>query len=171
MCEAPDRTPTASDIETEQVVTRSVVNQLDASTREAIRDLVARYNANGDSGRLTDVMALFVADAVMEIDLGTGAEPERHEGLAAIEGVFRGAVVGDVAPTHVRHFTATQQIDLIDEVSATSRCYFQVLTQVGLDHWGRYVDRFVRTDEGWRFAQRRVTVDGYADDSLFRRPD
>lgn len=142
----------------------------DVVAREAIRDLVARYNANGDSGRLPQVMELFVDDAVMEIDLGTGGAPERHDGLAAIEDVFKGAVGGDVAPTHVRHFTATLQIDLVDDSTATSRCYYQVLTQVGLDHWGRYVDRCVRTDAGWRFAERRVTVDGYAPDSLFRRP-
>ena len=36
--------------------------------RESIRDLVARYNANGDSGRFDQVMALFAPDAVMEIE-------------------------------------------------------------------------------------------------------
>ena len=35
--------------------------------REAARDLVARYNANGDAGRLDEVLALFRADAVLEV--------------------------------------------------------------------------------------------------------
>jgi hypothetical protein len=30
----------------------------------------------------------------------------------------------------------------------------------GLDHWGRYTDRFVRVDGTWLFAQRSVRVDG-----------
>ena len=35
--------------------------------RESIRDLVARYNANGDAGRLDAVLELFAEDAVLEV--------------------------------------------------------------------------------------------------------
>src|SRR3954470_1238678 len=35
--------------------------------REAIRDLVARYNANGDTGRIDQVVALFAPDAVLDV--------------------------------------------------------------------------------------------------------
>ena len=35
--------------------------------RESIRDLVARYNANGDAGRFDQVWTLFADDAVMEL--------------------------------------------------------------------------------------------------------
>ena len=51
---------------------------------------------------------------------------------------------------------------------ARSRCYFQVLMADGLDHWGRYVDELVRVDGEWRFARRRVSVDGRRADSPFR---
>ncbi|MET0627554.1 MAG: nuclear transport factor 2 family protein [Acidimicrobiia bacterium] len=40
-------------------------------------------------------------------------------------------------PIYVRHFTGTHQIDLVDESTAVGRCYYQVLTAIGLDHWGR----------------------------------
>src|SRR4051812_22230114 len=130
--------------------------QLEA--REAIRDLVARYNANGDSGRFAQVVELFAPDAVMITGDGTKTGP------AEILTIFTGAKdrfargargargaddVNDVpsssqdpapAPAVVRHFTATHQIDLIDPQTARGRCYFQVLTATGLDHWGRYVD-------------------------------
>ena len=35
------------------------------TARESIRDLVARYNANADTGRFDQVLELFAPDAVM----------------------------------------------------------------------------------------------------------
>ncbi len=131
--------------------------ELDA--REQIRDLVARYNANGDSGRLSQVLALFTEDAVMNVPSGS------HRGLAEIEALFRNAAVktgtGDSARARfIRHHTATHQIDVESPTDATGRCYYQVLTDKGLDHWGRYVDRYRCVDGRWRFAERNVSVDG-----------
>ena len=69
---------------------------------------------------------------------------------------------------HLRHFTATLQIDVDGPDRAHSRCYFQVLMPHGLDHWGRYVDDFVRLDDAWLFNRRRVTVDGRVPQSPFQ---
>ncbi len=81
--------------------------------RESIRDLVARYNANGDSGRFDQVMELFAPDAVMEIE---GEAPK--VGHDEIRTIFTGAAGradwGD-RPVYLRHVTGTHQIDLIDE--------------------------------------------------------
>jgi ketosteroid isomerase-like protein len=134
--------------------------------RESIRDLVARYNANGDSGRFEAVRDLFVDDAVMVIEQTT------YTGLDEIMTIFTGAKAAIAAPlgapaAYVRHMTATHQIDLVSEEAAVGRCYFQVLTSVGLDHWGRYVDRYTRRDGTWKFFHRKVTVDGYSACSLF----
>src|SRR3954464_15685043 len=46
------------------------MEQWELVAREAIRDLVARYNANGDSGRIDEVIALFAPHAVLDI-MGT----------------------------------------------------------------------------------------------------
>jgi hypothetical protein len=63
-------------------------------------------------------------------------------------------------PAYLRHSTATLQIDLESPTRARSRCYYHVIMDHGLDHWGRYLDEY-RVDAGrWRFAQRRATVDG-----------
>jgi hypothetical protein len=138
----------------------------EVEARVAITDLVARYNAAGDSARFDRVMELFTDDAVMVIDGTT------HAGHDAIRGIFTSAKTrvnsGRSRPAHVRHFTATHQVDFTSETKATGLCYFQVLTPVGLDHWGRYVDDYDRVDGRWRFASRRVDVDGYAKRSLFR---
>ncbi|HEX5587307.1 MAG TPA: nuclear transport factor 2 family protein [Acidimicrobiia bacterium] len=134
------------------------------SAREEIRDLVARYNANGDTGRFQQVLELFAPDAVMD----TGDRV--YTGLDEIIEIFTGARdrtdYGDM-PVYVRHFTATHQIDLVDESSAVGRCYFQVLTAIGLDHWGRYMDEYKVVDGRWRFSRRRVTIDGRSPDALF----
>ena len=124
--------------------------------REEIRDLVARYNANGDSGRLEVMLALFSADAVLEV------EGRPYRGVDEIRAMFEAAARSTRARAggNVRHFTATHQIDLLGPDHAKGRCYFQVLTEVGLDHWGRYVAEYRRAEGRWRLATREVRVDG-----------
>jgi hypothetical protein len=135
--------------------------------REAARDLVARYNANADTGRFEQVLELFAPDARMELD------DEVLEGRDAIAGLFqrtKSTVVASAAEgvkPHLRHFTATHQIDVVDDVHARGRCYYQVLMAHGLDHWGRYLDEYVRIDGRWYFQSRRVTMDGRAANSPF----
>jgi uncharacterized protein (TIGR02246 family) len=144
------------------------VEMWELQAREAIRDLVARYNANGDSGRFAQVLELFAPDAQMVLDDGV------RTGHDEIRTIFTGAKddlwTAAGAPTYVRHVTGTHQIDLIDTEHATGRLYFQVITSVGLDHWGRYVDQYRVVDGRWRFARRTVTVDGYHPASLFPQP-
>lgn len=142
----------------------------DLLAREAIRDLVARYNAYGDSGLFDRLMELFAPDATLEISPGT------YHGHDEIRSVFTGTrdharQTSADRPPYLRHCTATHQIDLVDESTATGRCYFSVLTRVGLDHWGRYIDEYRMTDGEWRFAHRRVITDDFSPDSLFRPRD
>ncbi|MGI9590397.1 MAG: nuclear transport factor 2 family protein [Myxococcota bacterium] len=125
--------------------------------RESIRDLVARYNANGDAGRFDPMLALFAEDAVLELPDG------RIEGREAIRSCFEGVARGGEGRPPVRllrHHTATLQIDVDSPDAARGRCYFQVFTENGLDHWGRYVDDYRRVAGRWLFACRRVTLDG-----------
>jgi hypothetical protein len=130
----------------------------EVAARESIRDLVARYNASGDAGRFDETLALFAADASLTV------LPSRHyEGHREIRSLFTEAARTTRAPEPsarlIRHFTATHQIDLVSPSEGTGRCYYAVLTDVGLDHWGRYVDRYVYRDERWLFAQREISVD------------
>jgi hypothetical protein len=135
------------------------------AAREAIRDLVARYNANGDTARFAQVIELFAPDAVM--DVGDGRLYTGHNEILTVFTRARDHAEGDHSPVYLRHLTATHQIDLIDEMTARGRCYYQVLTAIGIDHWGRYIDDYRTVDGRWLFARRRVTVDGRAPASLF----
>lgn len=134
-----------------------------------IGDLVARYNAQGDAGRVREMLALFTDDAVLWVD------GEEHRGVVAIGRLFDGAVASTRARGggRLQHFTATHQVDFSDPEHAEGRSYFQVLTESGLDHWGRYVDRYRKVESHWRFASRRVELlgrvaGGWADRRLRR---
>jgi ketosteroid isomerase-like protein len=125
--------------------------------RESIRDLVGRYNANGDSGRFDQVLQCFAPDAVMEID------GEAYEGRENIRRIFTDAAAAALSspvPVVMRHSTSTLQIDVVSPTEATSRCYYQVLTGQGLDHWGRYLDAYGVIDGKWYFVHRREFLDG-----------
>ena len=127
--------------------------------RESIRDIVARYNSNGDSGRVDAMMALFLGDATLEV-------PGRAsiDGIDSIREFFSGVADGGDNGFELKvlqHHTATHQIDIIDEGRASGRCYFAVYTQLGLDHWGRYVDEYRCRDGQWKFLRRVVHVDGF----------
>jgi hypothetical protein len=127
--------------------------------RESIRDLVARYNANGDAGRFAEVLECFAPDAVMEIDGRT------YRGRSEILSIFteaNAAVVRWPEPLAMRHHTSTLQIDLAGPSGASSRCYYQVVTARGLDHWGRYLDTYGRLSGTWYFTHRREFLDGTA---------
>ena len=118
---------------------------------EAIRDVIARYNLFGDSGRFDEMLALFVPDATVIVG-GTA-----YDGKDAIRALFETAAGPN--PAHVRHFTSTHVVEVDGDI-AKARCYFQVLTEHGLDHWGRYRDTLVRSGDRWLFARRDVRVDG-----------
>lgn len=130
--------------------------------RESIRDLVARYNANGDSGRFEPLMDLFARDAVMELSGEVYAGHERIRSIFASTAVTVNTTppVPGASRPHLRHSTATLQIDVESPTTARSRCYYTVLMAHGLDHWGRYIDEFAVVDGEWRFTRRQVFTDG-----------
>jgi len=139
--------------------------------RESIRDLVARYNANGDSGRFPQMLEVFADDASMEL-VAVDGTVRRYDGIDQVATIFTDTKAnwdatvasgtgGQGKPRHhIRHFTATHQIDLIDESFARGRCYFLVVMAHGLDHWGRYVDEYGVRDGRWVITSRRAFSDG-----------
>ena len=138
------------------------------SAREHIRDLVAKYNANADSGRYDEVVSLFTNDATIEI--GEGDDRVQHHGHDGIRALLSGAATrwapGDQTPRrtvghHVRHRVATHVIDFDDATRASGYSYFSVLMPHGLDHWGRYLDRYELREGRWLFAYRRAVTDGH----------
>ena len=142
--------------------------------REAITHTQSVYNTEGDRGRLDGLLLTFTEDGVLELDRG------RFEGREAIRGALSGAVdakrheattrqPGD-APVFLRHHVTTRRIEFRGDDGADAWTYFLVLTPVGLDHAGVYVDRFVRVGQEWLIAHRRVKIDWQSDRSTILGP-
>jgi hypothetical protein len=51
-----------------------------------------------------------------------------------------------------------------------STCYFTVVTQIGLDHFGRYRDTLVPDGDAWLIKHRKVSTDWAAPNSTMARP-
>ena len=128
------------------------------TAREAIRDVIARYNHAGDRGQLDDLVACFTEDGVMELP---DTPPLR--GHDAIRQHLEGVVATLRASTEratLAHHVASLRIQRTAPDAARADAYFSVYTEIGLDHWGRYSDRLLRSEDRWRIALRRVRVDG-----------
>jgi uncharacterized protein (TIGR02246 family) len=122
------------------------------TAREAIRELVTAYARAADTGRADNFAALFATDGVLEVH-GVG----EIEGRDAIRGFLGGTAVN---PVQLRHVVTNVHIDVESPTSASGECYFTVFTEAGVDHWGRYRDRYVGDGDEWKFAHRLARTDG-----------
>jgi len=137
------------------------------SARELIRDTLARYNWSGDAMRLDDLAATFCEDGVLEL---RGGEPVR--GRDAIVEFLSGAVASPNAVAHeagvkriVRHNVTNIRFTEITPAQARVACYFTVVTEIGLDHYGRYRDVLVPVGDQWLIQHRFVSTDWHAPES------
>jgi len=134
------------------------------SARELIRDTLARYAWSGDGGRADELALAFAEDGVLEV---RGEPP--IEGRRAIAAFIGG--VADRPPTGpdrrriVRHQLTNVRFLELAPASALVASYFTVHTEIGLDHHGRYRDRFVPVGGEWLIAHRLVSTDWRSPDS------
>jgi SnoaL-like domain len=142
--------------------------------RERIRDSLARYNWSGDAFRLDELLGAFCPDGALEV---RGEEPRR--GREAILGFLAGVSPGArPVPTDapagtkriVRHnLTNVRFLELSPE-RARVGSYFTVVTEIGLDHYGRYRDSFVPVGDEWLIEHRFVSTDWRSPDSTMAPP-
>jgi hypothetical protein len=136
--------------------------------REAIRDSLALYTHSGDRFLLDQLAEAFCEDGVLEI---RGREPVT--GRRAIVEMLAGSTGPDARPPTtgsrriVRHNLANIRFVALSRGEARVESYFTVVTEIGLDHYGRYRDRFVPVGDRWLIAHRFVSVDWHADGSTF----
>jgi len=133
------------------------------TAREEIRESLARYAHYADTGRFVELVGLFTAEGVLEID---GRPP--LQGRAAIEAFLTATktnIAANLTQPLIRHHVSSLRIDVHGPDTASAASYFLALTERGPDHWGRYRDRLVRVREQWLVQHRRVRRDGYAPNS------
>jgi len=129
-----------------------VVRQL--LDEKSIVDVCVRYATAIDDRDWTRLRSCFLPDAV-----GIYHADRPLHGVEAIVAALRTAV----APlTRTQHVVATFTVDLQGD-EATSSCYLHAQhVREGLPGGekyviaGRYVDRFARTQDGWRIRERRL---------------
>lgn len=128
--------------------------------RERVRDTLARYNWSGDAGRIDDLVQTFCVDGELEI---RGLVKLR--GRDAIAEFLRSVAADDRNALErrtkrvVRHsLTNTRFADMTPE-SVSVASYFTVISEIGLDHCGRYGDVFVPVGDDWLIRSRFVSTD------------
>jgi hypothetical protein len=154
---------------------RAVMELWELVARESIRDLIVRWNSNGDAGRMSEMVKVLAPsvefqaaesdvlhgrDEVLAFLTGVKGEKKADSGEAAASSVRTGRYLPPGKRPSLRHFTSTPQIDFESETRAQVRTYYQVLSTFGLDHWGRYLDEFEVVDGEWLITKRTVTTEG-----------
>jgi hypothetical protein len=137
------------------------------AARERIRDTLARYNWSGDSLRLDELAQSFCEDGVLEL---RGSDPVH--GRAAIVELLGGVVAAPNTSAQtsgvkriVRHNVTNIRFAEVSATEARVACYFTVVTEIGLDHYGRYRDVFVPVGDDWLIKHRFVSTDWSSPDS------
>ena len=137
------------------------------AVRESVRQTLADYTAGTDRNRIEDVAACFATNGSLKF---TGGEP-----MIGPEAIVAGLgtqvdrfAAGPVPLTHVRHHVSSVRFGAVarDRVEVSS--YFLALTDIGVDHWGRYRDVLIPVDGRWLFASREAVADGFSSESLMR---
>ena len=140
--------------------------------RERIRDTLATYNWSGDAAQLDELAQTFCEDGALQL---RGSDPVH--GRAAIIDLLGGVVAAPDASVQpkrvVRHNVSNVRFTEVGPSEARVSCYFTVLTEIGLDHYGRYRDVFVPVGgpEGtaWLIRHRFVSTDWRAPNSTMAR--
>jgi hypothetical protein len=143
--------------------------------RERIRDTIARYTWSGDALKLDQLAEAFCPDGTLEV---RGEEPRkgREAIVAYLGGVSPGSrpVPAD-APAGpkriVRHVIANVSFLELTPERARVSSYFTVVTEIGLDHCGRYRDVFVPVGDEWLIEHRFVSTDWRSPDSTMATED
>jgi ketosteroid isomerase-like protein len=112
--------------------------------------LIALYANLNDDARWDEVAALYAQDGVMFRPTAPDAGVEGREAILA-------AFKARPART-TRHVCSNVVIDVDSEDSARGTSAMLLFTGEGAPLVGSFHDRFVRTAEGWRFAERRGSL-------------
>lgn len=112
--------------------------------------LVALYANLNDAARWEEVAALYTEDGRMARPT---APDDWIEGRGAILAAFTAR-----PPRTTRHFCSNIVIDVLGENEAVGESAMLLFTADNASKAGSFHDRFVRTGEGWRFAERRGSL-------------
>ncbi len=122
----------------------------------AIQSLVARYAKHADALDAPGITSLFAADGTLVI---AGNAYTGHDAISGWMAKVAGAVT--MRGRHiVSNLVIEWQPDAPDVATASADMIFVARPEagapLGIVAAAQYADRFVRTTDGWRFAQREI---------------
>ena len=131
----------------------------------AIRKLIADLAVQADTGELDDYLALFTEDAVWEMPANpaSGVPAAYRSGRDDIGvSVVERRSIGVQGPgTGTMHHLTTQRIEVSGD-AASGHIYYQFVGMVDgkptIRTLGQYLDRYRRTDDGWKLAHRTILI-------------
>lgn len=135
--------------------------------REAIRYTIELYNTASDNAKYELHHQVFHPDAIFEVQ-GKG----ELKGPDAIIAMLLPAAErrGAFEPGNFqRHNLTTKMIEFTGPDTAKVVTYIIVVTELGIDHTGRYDDEFVRSGDRWLIMRRRASMEWSRPDSRFTR--
>ncbi len=137
------------------------MNESEVAIRLGVADLMARYQRLADSGRLEELSELFTEESVLQTNT------QRHLGRRQVLQFFRDTADAWAGSQCLpaRHHLSSILVEPGPDGTASTYACFQWVGTRGLDHWGTYRDKVVLFDGQWRFAVRKVFVEGHVADS------
>jgi hypothetical protein len=160
---------------------RDVMQLWELVARESIRDLIARWNYNGDARHMDEMVLVLAPDVEFQavdgdvlhgraevLDFLTGVRDRKSSTTDADADADPdprpprndGRYLPAGTRPSIRHFTSNPRISFESETRAQARTYYAVLSSFGLDHWGRYIDEVRVVDDEWLISKRVITTDG-----------
>ena len=127
--------------------------------RQAIADVVHAYCRNVDLVRPAEIAALFTEDCT--VDYGPGLGPPTH-GSAQLQQRLAAGLPRFAATSH---HVSNIEVEFDGDDAANTIAYLYAWHRYDDGRpdahlWARYHDRFVRTPDGWRIAERVLRVAG-----------
>lgn len=134
----------------------------EVEAREEIRRTLAAYHLAGDRGRIDELVAVFTEDGVLEIATGS------YQGRDAIRDFLSGVgrTESGPRPAFIQHHLTTSSITFDNSSQARGSNYFLVMSPIGVDHCGRYRDRYRQVGDRWLISERQATVTWASPDSV-----
>jgi len=123
--------------------------------KDAIRELMARYCFHFDNGEFDAWLDLFTADGAF--DLGSRG---RFGGRESLQKFLNSLPLTNGVPL-MKHCVMNSIVS-VDGSRATAQSYVVVVRggdQLVVSVAGRYFDQLEKTDDGWRFSERKVYFD------------
>ena len=135
--------------------------------REAIRKTLSIYNFAVDRADFAALREVFLPEATMTI--------QGSPTIAGIDAIIRALSGGSRSGSAFRdgrfqrHNLTSSLIDFADGDNASGEHYVLVVTELGVDHNGRYLDRYVRNGDRWLIQHRAASMEWARPDSRFVR--